>query len=171
VNNVPQKRIDNPDYYKKHPEFRNLVRIMGTSVEGSRLLGFGLSQVRGVGRRLAQAIIRVSGYDENTRVGLLTEEDVSKLEEIMKDPIKFGIPEWMVNRQKDLRTGKNLHYVGNELELMARTDVERMKRTRSWKGIRHALHLKVRGQRTRTTGRTGLVVGYLRLKKKTEAKK
>lgn len=159
--------MDNPIYYQKKPEFRNLVRIISTSIEGSKLMIPGLSIIRGVGPRLAQAICRVAGIDENTRIGLLTDAQIAKLEEMMKDPIKFGIPKWMVNRQKDIRTGKDLHYVGNELELVNRMDVDRMKRTRSWKGIRHTWNLKVRGQRTRTTGRTGLVVGYLRLKKKT----
>jgi small subunit ribosomal protein S13 len=170
VFNMPQK-IDKPELYQKRADFRNLIRILGTSIEGTRLLGFGLSQVRGVGRRLAQAIIRVSGFDENTRIGVLTDEDIAKFEDIIKDPIKYGIPKWMVNRQKDLRTGKNIHLNGNELELTTRSDVERMKRTRSWKGIRHSLNLKVRGQRTRTTGRSGLVVGYLRAKKTTAGKK
>ena len=167
---MPQKLVK-PEFYQKRADFRNLVRILGTSVEGTRLIGFGLSQIRGCGRRLAQAIVRVSGYDENTRIGVLTDDDVAKLEEMIKDPIKYGIPIWMVNRQKDLRTGKNIHLVGNELELTNRSDVERMKRTRSWKGVRHSLHLKVRGQRTRTTGRSGLVVGYLRAKKTTTAAK
>jgi small subunit ribosomal protein S13 len=156
VNNFDQK------YYQKTPEFRNLLRIIGTSIEGHRKIAFGLSQIRGIGLRLAEAIVRVSGLDPNMRIGLLTEADEERLIDIIRDPVKHGIPKWMVNRQKDLRTGEYRHITGNDLVLITKMDVDRMKRTRSWKGIRHMYNLKVRGQRTRTTGRHGLVVGYLR---------
>ena len=140
--------------------------MVGTSVEGHRRLAFGLSQIKGVGRRLAQAIVRLSGFDPNMRVGLLTEEQIEKLETMIKDPVKYGVPTWMVNRQKDLRTGEYRHISGTDLDLIRKLDVDRMKRTRSWKGIRHMYGLKVRGQRTRTTGRHGLVVGFYRAKQK-----
>jgi small subunit ribosomal protein S13 len=68
----------------------------------------------------------------------------------------------MLNRRFDPSTGKNLHLIGADLELAVKEDIETMKRTKSWKGIRHALGLKVRGQRTRTTGRTGMTVGVSR---------
>ncbi|WP_457556743.1 30S ribosomal protein S13 [Candidatus Harpocratesius sp.] len=158
---MPENLFDKK-YYQKTPEFQNLLRIIGTSIEGHRRLEFGLSKIRGIGRRLATAIIRVSGLDPNMRIGLLTEEQQEKLVEIIRDPVKYGIPKWMVNRQKDLRTGEYRHITGNDLELITKMDLDRMKRTRSWKGIRHMYGLKVRGQRTRTTGRHGLVVGYMR---------
>jgi ribosomal protein S13 len=166
---VPQKgkNLADAKYWQKSPDFRNLVRVVGTSVDGNRTLAFGLSEIRGVGRRLGYAICRISGYDPNTRIGILTDDDFEKLEKIIKDPIGNGIPKWMVNRPKDLRTGEYRHVSGNDLELMHKMDLDRMKRIRSWKGIRHMFNLKVRGQHTRTTGRTGLVVGYLRGKKKT----
>jgi small subunit ribosomal protein S13 len=46
-----------------------------------------------------------------------------------------------------------------------------MKRIKSYKGVRHHLGLKVRGQRTRSTGRHGLVVGVVRAKQKGLLKK
>lgn len=159
---MPEKENFDKEYYQKKADFSNLLRIIGTGIEGHRTLAFGLSKIRGVGRRLAEAIVRVSGFDPNIRIGLLTEADQERLVEIIHEPVKFGIPTWMVNRQKDLRTGEYRHIVGNDLELVTKMDVDRMKRTRTWKGIRHMYNLKVRGQRTRTTGRHGLVVGYLR---------
>jgi small subunit ribosomal protein S13 len=152
--------------YIKNPDFRNLVRMIGTSLEGNRLVENGIRQIKGVGARLAQAVVRVAEIDPQIRVGLLTEEECEKIEEIIKNPNKFGIPEWMVNRQKDLRTGENRHLSGTEIDLILKMDIDRMKRTKSWKGIRHQLNLKVRGQRTRCTGRRGLTVGYYRRKKK-----
>ena len=157
---MPQKLDD--IYYKKNAEFRNLLRILGTSIEGHRKVAFGLSQIRGVGRRLAQAVVRVAGIDPDIRIGLITEEQQQKLVDIIKEPVKYGIPKWMVNRQKDIRTGEYRHISGTDLELLLKYDIDKMKKTRSWKGIRHMYGLKVRGQRTRTTGRRGLVVGYYR---------
>jgi len=152
--------------YIKNPDFRNLVRMIGTSLEGNRLVENGIRQIKGVGARLAQAVVRVADIDPQIRIGLLTEEECEKIEEIIKNPIKFGIPEWMTNRQKDLRTGESRHLSGTEIDLILKMDIDRMKRTKSWKGIRHQLNLKVRGQRTRCTGRRGLTVGYYRRKKK-----
>ena len=158
---MPKNSFDK-EYYQKTPEFQNLLRIIGTSIEGHRKIAFGLSQIRGIGLRLAGAIVRVSGLDPERRIGLLTEAEQAMLIEIIKDPVAKGIPKWMVNRQKDLRTGEYRHITGNDLVLVTKMDIDRMKRVRSWKGIRHMYNLKVRGQRTRTTGRHGLVVGYLR---------
>lgn len=165
------KENSDPVFYRKTSEFHNLLRIIGTSVEGHRTLAFGLSTIRGVGRRLAHAVIHIAQRDDPSidprmRIGQLTEAQQKRLIEIIKDPVKYGIPSWMVNRQKDLRTGEDRHISGTDLELMIKLDVDRMKRTRSWKGIRHMYGLKVRGQRTRTTGRHGLVVGFYREKMK-----
>ncbi len=164
---MPQKSLHDKDYYQKKPEFSNLLRIIGTSIEGHRSIPFGLSQIRGVGRRLAEAICRIlaekdPNFDPNARIGLLTEKQQEVLVEMIKNPVKHGVPQWMVNRPKDLRTGEFRHVSGTDLELVNKMDVDRMKRVRSWKGIRHMYGLKVRGQRTRTTGRRGLVVGYYR---------
>ncbi len=167
----PEKGNSDPSFYHKTPEFSNLLRLIGTSIEGHRTLAFGLSTIRGVGRRLARAIVEIAhredpSIDARMRIGQLTEAQQKRLVEMIADPVKFGIPTWMVNRQKDLRTGVDRHISGTDLELMMKFDVDRMKRTRSWKGIRHMYGLKVRGQRTRTTGRHGLVVGFYREKAK-----
>ncbi len=164
---------DNLDeiYYQKQAEFTSILRIQNTNIDGNRKVAFGLSQIPGIGRRFAQAVVRVAGIDPNLRVGLLTPEQIEKVEEIFEDPVKFGIPKWMVNRQKDLRTGEYKQVMSNDLAMLTKMDVDRMKRIRSWKGIRHMYGLKVRGQHTRTTGRSGLVVGYNREEAKKAAMK
>jgi small subunit ribosomal protein S13 len=92
-------------------------------------------------------------------MGYVTDQDVAKIEEALKDPVKFGIPPWMVNRRKDIATGQDKHLVGSDLDFQLRTDIDGMTKIRSWRGVRHSLGLKVRGQRTRCTGRTGRAVG------------
>ena len=133
-------------------------------VDGNAKIEYSLTQIRGIGRRFAQAILMVSGIDPSMRLGALAEKDITKLEEIIIDPINNGIPNWMANRKKDLRTGEDLHIIGNPLELTVKRDIDRMKRIKSYKGVRHHGNLKVRGQRTKSTGRHGLVIGVIRKK-------
>ncbi len=131
-------------------------------VDGNAKVEHGLTQIVGIGRRFAQAIITVANVSPELRIGAVPEKDLNKIEEIILDPVGNGIPNWMVNRKKDLRTGDDRHLLGNQLEITVKRDIDRMKRTRSYKGVRHHLHLKVRGQKTKSTGRHGLVVGVMR---------
>ncbi len=147
-------------------EYRHIVRISGKDIKGSETLYHGLTHIKGVGQRLASAVIRKLGLDPFSRVGYLDEDTITKIEEIIKDPVSAGIPAWMVNRRRDMYTGKDIHLVGNDLIFRVNTDIENMKRMMSWKGMRHAWHLKVRGQRTRSTGRSGLTLGVVKKKKK-----
>jgi small subunit ribosomal protein S13 len=85
--------------------------------------------------------------------------EIDKIRDIMKTPAKYGIPGWFFNRQKDSETGKDLHLTGSDLALQTKSDIDDMKKVKSWKGFRHAHGLKVRGQRTRTTTRKGKAIG------------
>ena len=147
-----------PAHFREKLFFRKL----RSQVDGNAKVEYGLTQIRGIGRRFAQAIIIVAGINPDMRIGALPEKDLNRIEEIIIAPITHGIPAWMVNRKKDLVTGEDLHIFGNRLELSVRRDIDRMKRIRSYKGVRHNRGLKVRGQKTKSTGRHGLVVGVLR---------
>lgn len=140
-------------------EFKHIIRVSGTDLDGTRKLVPALTKIKGIGISLAEAIVKATGLDPNTRIGFLTEGDVKKIEDALKDPTKYGIPNWLVNRPKDFETGKSRHLIGPDLILRVKSDVDFMQKIRSWKGIRHSLGLKVRGQRTRTTGRFGKAVG------------
>jgi len=137
-------------------------RSLRSQVDGNALVEHGLTQIMGIGRRFAQAIVKVAKIDPNTRVGALSEKELNRIVEIITNPIQNRIPNWMVNRPKDFRTGEDLHLIANKLEITVKRDIDRMKKIRSYKGVRHHLKLKVRGQRTRSTGRHGLVVGVVR---------
>ena len=150
-----------PKNFREKVFFRNL----RSQVDGSAKVAYGLTQIRGIGLRFAQAIIRVAGIDPNLRMGAIPEKDLNRLEEIILNPVENGIPSWMVNRKKNLRDGKDLHMIGNKLEIAVKRDIDLMKKMKSYKGVRHHLRLKVRGQRTKSTGRHGLVIGVIRKKK------
>ncbi|MFX1407876.1 MAG: 30S ribosomal protein S13, partial [Promethearchaeota archaeon] len=137
-------------------------RKLRSQVDGNAKVEYGLTQIRGIGKRLSQAIVKIAEVNPDMRIGAIPEKDLNRLEEIILNPIANGVPNWMVNRKKDLRTGENLHILGNQLEITVKRDIDRMKRIKSYKGVRHHLGLKVRGQRTKSTGRHGLVVGVLR---------
>lgn len=146
-------------------DFKQIVRVLGTNIDGNRQLIFGLSGVQGIGIRLATAIVRIAGMDPTGRIGFLEEKEIEKLEDVVKNPLKYNIPGWMLNRRKDYRTGEDRHIVSSDLAYIRKLDVDRMRRIKCWRGIRHAQNLKVRGQRTRTTGRSGLIMGVARKRK------
>lgn len=151
-----------PKNFREKVFFRNL----RSQVDGNAKVEYGLTQIMGIGMRFAQAIVRVGAIDPKVRIGAMSEKDLNRIEEIILSPIENGIPNWMVNRSKDLRTGEDLHVIGNRLEITVKRDIDRMKKIKSYKGVRHRLKLKVRGQRTKSTGRHGLVVGVIRRKLK-----
>lgn len=146
--------------------YRHIVRIAGTDLDGSHRAEFALTWIKGVGMRMARAVLTALGIDPDKRLGFLTDAEIKKIEEALSNPASVNIPPWMFNRRKDLETGKDLHLTGTNWVLAVKEDIELMKRIKCWKGVRHALGLKVRGQRTRTTGRKGRTVGVHRRVKK-----
>jgi small subunit ribosomal protein S13 len=113
---------------------------------------------------LSNAVLKKAGVNPDLRVGFITDSDIAKIEDVIRDPAKYGIPSWLFNRQKDSETGKDAHLLSADLIFKVKTDIDQAKEIRSWRGYRHAYSLKVRGQRTKTTGRAGKALG---VKKKT----
>jgi small subunit ribosomal protein S13 len=140
-------------------EFQHIIRFAGTDIEGTQPVTYALTNVKGIGIKLANSIIEKAGINPETRMGFLSSAEVEKIEDIVTNPVKYGIPIWLLNRRKDIETGKNIHLLGSDLVLQTKNDIDQMKKIRSWKGFRHSYGLKVRGQRTRTTGRKGKAIG------------
>jgi len=140
-------------------EFNYIVRLHGTNIDGTKMVPYAITEVKGVGIRLARSIVKQLGLDATERLGSLSDADVRRLEEAIDDPSSVGLPTWMLNRRKDPMTGQDLHLLASDLDLRVKDDIDLMRETRSWKGERHARGLKVRGQHTKTTGRTGRSVG------------
>jgi small subunit ribosomal protein S13 len=140
-------------------EFRQILRVAGTNVDGTKKLAYGLLHIKGIGPSYAAAVVRAAELKPESRMGELSESEVQKLEDVMKDPAKYGLPSRLFNRRKGLESGRDVHLIGADLTLSIKTDVDFMTDIRTWKGVRHSLGLKVRGQHTRTTGRKGRAVG------------
>jgi len=142
-------------------EFRYIVRIAGTDIEGSKDVAHALTGIRGIGYRLATAIADRAKVGKTERIGSIEDEQIAKLEETLLS-LGSWAPHWLMNRQRDPDTGKNVHLHGSDLAARERDDVNYLRKIRAYKGIRHETGQRVRGQRTRTTGRTGLTVGVSR---------
>jgi len=119
----------------------------------------GLTQIRGVGYMFANTILNLLKINPNQRIGYLSPEQVKSIESIIKNPSASNFPSWFLNRRKDIETGEDKHLITSDIAFTVRNDIEREKTSGSWRGIRHMFGLKVRGQRTRCTGRKGGAVG------------
>lgn len=148
---------------KKDENFRYIVRLLNTDVDGNKDIVIAIATVKGVGIRTAEIIARMAGIPKSTKIGDLLEPKTEELEKLISEYSEKA-PHWMVNRQSDWSTGADLHLVGVDVELYRRDDVNLMKMIRSYKGIRHEQGQKVRGQRTRSNGRTGMTMGVMRKK-------
>jgi len=137
---------------------------LGSDSAGTLKVSYAVTSIKGVSLSLSNAILKKAGVNPDLRAGFLTEAEIAKIEEIVKEPSKFNIPIWLFNRRKDTETGKDMHLISADLVLRTKTDIDEAKNIRSWRGYRHAYGLKVRGQRTKTTGRSGKSLG---VKKKT----
>ncbi len=151
---------------------KSVVRVAGTDLEGEKQVWIGLKKIKGIGFSMSKAICKVAGINPKIKLKDLDEKQIEKIEEIIKEPEKFGIPSFLFNRRKDLETGKDLHLTSSELEIAKKLDVQRMIDLKTYKGIRHMLGLPVRGQRTRSSFRKGRTIGVIRRKEmaKTEKK-
>jgi len=143
---------------------RGIVRIGEVDVEGDKKLRNALLKIKGVGKSLTKAFVIASGLSPETLIGSLSDEQIKKLEDVMKNPGNYGIPYHMLNRRGDPQTGQNRHLISSELSFAIKSDIDSMKKMRSYKGIRHELGLPVRGQRTRSSFRTGGIVGVVKKK-------
>ena len=143
-------------------EYKHIVRVASADIDGQENLLQGLTKVKGIGLRISKTIINQLELDPSQRLGYLPEDIITKIEEIIKDPVAAGLPSWYVNRPRDRMSGRMLHLIGSDLDFAGRNDIDRLRRIKSWRGTRHSLGLKVRGQHTRTTGRGGMAVGVSR---------
>jgi small subunit ribosomal protein S13 len=140
-------------------QYENLIRILGNDIPGERKTLVGLTQIRGIGYMFANAMLQILKINPDSRIGTLSEEEVSSIEKMIQDPKSQNFPIWFLNRQKDIETGDDMHLVTSDIAFQIRNDVEREKGVFSWRGYRHMYGLKVRGQRTRCSGRKGGAVG------------
>uniref|UniRef100_A0A1I7RMC6 Small ribosomal subunit protein uS13 n=2 Tax=Bursaphelenchus xylophilus TaxID=6326 RepID=A0A1I7RMC6_BURXY len=144
--------------------FQHIIRVLNTNIDGNRKVPFALTAIKGVGRRFSTLCCRKAGVNLNKRAGELSEEELEKVTTVLLNPTQYKIPNWFLNRQKDIKDGKYTQVISTALESKLRDDLERMKKIRLHRGLRHYWGLRVRGQHTKTTGRKGRTVGVSKKK-------
>jgi len=139
-------------------DFKYIVRMSNTDLSGARSVSYALTGIPGIGSRMAEIIADLAQVPRKERIGNLDDQQIDRVEKTIAT-LAEQVPTWMVNRGHDFASGVDLHLVGNDVEIYRRDDINLMKMIRSYKGIRHEQGQKVRGQRTRANGRTGLTMG------------
>ena len=143
---------------KKKDNFRYIVRIANTDIDGEKKLVRGLTSIRGIGMHMSALITQETGINKDIKIGDLTDSQIEKIKEAL-DGIEESAPEWMLNHRKDYKTGEDIHLIGSDIDMQLRDEINIMKKIRSYKGIRHERGLPARGQRTRANNRSGLTLG------------
>lgn len=139
-------------------DIRYFVRIGQTDLDGTESAERALSEMNGIGRRTARIICQEVGIDRTATFGQLDDEQIEAVIEQVEG-YADTVPEWLSNHRRSYFGGETSHETGNDLEMTIRQDVNRMKMIDSYKGVRHKRGQKVRGQRTKSTGRTEGTIG------------
>jgi small subunit ribosomal protein S13 len=149
-----------------HPkqELKYFVRIANTDLDGNKSVQMALTKIKGIGIMYSSAVLTAAHIQKTMKTGYLSDSQVEKIDDVLKDPAKFHIPSWMFNRQKDPEDNASKHLLGSNLTFIQDNDVKMMKKIKSYRGIRHSLGQPVRGQRTRSNFRRnkGKVMGVKR---------
>lgn len=132
---------------KKEDRRESLVRILNADVPGNKNIYAGLTRIRGISFSMSNAICHILKLDKNRKIESLSKEEIEKISEAIK---KISIPEFLKNRRFDFDTGENQHLLSTDLELRKDFDLKRLKKIKSYKGVRHSRGLPVRGQRTKS---------------------
>ena len=144
-------------------EIKYFVRIRNTDLDGTKAVHIALTGIKGIGPRTSRTITALANVDPRAVLGKLDDASIERIATAVDTYIE-QVPDWMVNRPKDVYTGESRHLLGTDLTLVNDEDVNRMRKMRCYRGIRHETGQKVRGQRTKSTGRTGMTGGAKRKK-------
>lgn len=127
-----------------------MMRIASRDIPGNLSVYTGLTRIKGVSWTFSKIICQNLKIDPKIKIGSLNEEDIKKIEEFLKNPVA---PKYILNRQKDFETGDDKHLSGVDLDLKKEFDIKRLKKIKSYRGLRHSVNLPTRGQRTRSNFR------------------
>ncbi|MEE2759795.1 MAG: 30S ribosomal protein S13 [Candidatus Thermoplasmatota archaeon] len=144
-------------------DFNYILRLADSDIDGLSRIGMGLTSVKGVGARTALAICEIAGVDKEKLGGHLTDDEQQRIRDAIES-YPTEVPLWMLNRQRDIETGDELHLFSMDVTMTQDDDIARLRATKAYRGLRHAARKRVRGQRTRSNGRSGLTLGVQRKK-------
>jgi small subunit ribosomal protein S13 len=107
-------------------------RIVGVDIPNDKPVWIALTYIHGIGRNIARAILKNAGIEESVRAGKLTEDEVSRITQVIDR-------DYIVEGQLRRRVSQN---------------IARLRDIACYRGIRHRRGLPVRGQQTQSNART-----------------
>ena len=149
---------EEPQDESEGDDLRYFVRIGKTDLDGTKSVERALTEMNGIGHRAARIIAQKADVDRTATFGRLGDEKIEDVVEVVENYAE-EVPVWMSNHRNNFYSGETAHEIGNDLNMSLRRDINRMQMIRSYKGVRHERGQKVRGQRTRSTGRSEGTVG------------
>jgi small subunit ribosomal protein S13 len=146
-NKPTEEKKEKKAYVPEKEDNVTLVRILGKDIRGDNKLIVGLTKIKGISWAFANAVCVILKIDGNTRIQEVGAKDIERIEKFMQNP---EVPKFLMNRQKDFEDGEDKHVSGSDLRLRTEFDIKRLRKIKSYKGIRHGFGLPVRGQRTKS---------------------
>ena len=150
------------------PAKRYIIRIANTDLNGEKPIIQALRKIKGVSHMFSHALCYSAGIDEHKKAGDLSEAEEKHLNDCIRNPAGAGVPTWMLNRRNDPESGENSHLIGSDIAFIKDNDIKRMKKLKTYKGVRHAVGLPVRGQRTKSNFRRNKKKGSGKKKERVE---
>jgi small subunit ribosomal protein S13 len=130
----------------KKKDYFSIIRIMQTDIPGHKNLLTGLTYIKGISWTISNAICKLLNFEPSVKIADLSEEDIKKITDFLENP---SLPSHLVNRRKDFESGEDAHLITNALDMKKEFDIRRLKKIRSYRGLRHAFGHPSRGQRTK----------------------
>ncbi|MBU0979559.1 MAG: 30S ribosomal protein S13 [Nanoarchaeota archaeon] len=148
----------------KGKDFKYIVRVLNTDLDGHKAIAQAMLKIKGVGFMYSSMVCSLAGIDRAKRAGNLSEAELKAIDTIVKNPHTAGVPKWMMNRRNDPETGEDKHLFTSDYMLTKDNDIKILKKIKAYRGMRHALGLPVRGQKTKSNFRRnkGKVTGVKR---------
>ncbi|NOZ80892.1 MAG: 30S ribosomal protein S13 [DPANN group archaeon] len=159
-----------PAASREDKDFKYILRIANTDLDGKKQIMIAMKKIKGVGYMFANTVLNVAKIDHTKKTGTLDNDEIARLNDVLDNPAKFNIPSWLYNRRKDYESGGDYHLLTAELRFVNDNDIKRLKMIKTNRGVRHILHLPLRGQRTKSNFRRNKGKGSLGVKKKTNKK-
>lgn len=142
-------------------DVKHIIRVAQTDLKGHKKIVDALRKIKGVSFMFSNALCAAAGLDKDKLAGKMTEKEVEALNKVFDNPTEH-LPKWMLNRRDDYETGENQHLIAGKLGFTQDNDVKRLKMIKSYRGMRHAWRLPVRGQRTKSNFRSNKKRGVKR---------
>jgi len=127
--------------------YASIIRIMQTDIPGNKRVLTGLTYIKGISWSVSNAICKILKIDSDKKISDLDKKEIERIIEFLNNP---SLPKFLTNRRRDFETGEDSHLIGTNLDMKKEFDIRRLKKIRSYRGLRHALGQPTRGQRTRS---------------------